>query len=156
VMNGLKLTPTPPDKLGVSVRATLQSTMPLPVSIGAANCLVTIDTLKGKAGFTDIGLTTDVQLSVDGATDLTNIHLMNTAVQNLDASMLDIQPAGMGLVDLLCLGADLPGIQQALVGVLQSTLTKQIDSRASDGFCAACMTQMDCDSFADACKSGKC
>src|SRR6185369_11309098 len=89
-------------------------------------------------------------------TDLTNIELANTKVLNLDASMLDITPqSGLGNT-IACGVANFGIIKGFIIGQLTTQLEDQVKSAASDGFCASCMTQDDCDGFADGCMGGKC
>lgn len=152
------LNTSPPNTLKFTVTTALTTPMAFPVEfdtglLGTAKCTVAIDTTKSNTQFKTVDLTGDVQFAVDATTDLTNITLANTTIKNLDQSMLTLksQPG-----DFLCTVANFGPIKSFIIGQLQKQLGDQISGAADGAFCAACKSQTDCDSFADACTNGQC
>jgi MYXO-CTERM domain-containing protein len=150
--------PTPPNVLHVVFTTQLVSQQQIPVEfntglIGTAKCLVTIDTTKGTAGHTDIDLLTDVQFPVNATTDTTGLNAMNTTINNLDASMLDLQSQPG---DFLCTIANFGPIKSFVIGQIQTQLTTQITDTINQQTCMKCMDKTDCNSFASDCKMGLC
>src|SRR5579871_4027224 len=156
-IQSVNLTPQPPKTLAVDIKTGLKSEMPIPITINqgiTAKCYFAIDTSKfQQAPYVQLDPT--IVFSVDQTTDLTNLAV-TTKVSNLDQSMLDITPqSGFGNL-IACGAANIGFIKGFIISQLTTQLQTQISSSVEGALCAKCMTQDDCDAFADSCTSGKC
>jgi MYXO-CTERM domain-containing protein len=154
----LVLQPTAPNVLHLDLTTQLKTVMKLPIEyntglIGTAKCLVTIDTTMSTSGMTAIDVVSDISFPVNKTTNETEIQLANTAINNLDQSMLTLesQPG-----DFLCTVANFGPIKSFLISQITGQLSGQISSTVQDNVCMKCMDKSDCDSFASDCQSGKC
>jgi hypothetical protein len=154
-IQSFSLTPTPPSTLAAVLTTQLKSEMPIPVTIKEGltlHCYLKIDTTMSTTAHKDIDIAPTINFSVDTTTDLTSITV-DTKINNLDASMLSLTGQSI-LDDISCGAADL--FKGLFLSTLQTQLQDQISKTANDAFCAKCMTQADCDSFADSCTGGQC
>ncbi len=154
----LVLAPTPPNALHLVLTTQLISLDQLPVEfdtglLGTAKCFVSIDTTMSTTAHKDIDIVSDIDFDVNATSDFTELDLQNTAVNNLDGSMLTLtsQPG-----DFLCTIANFGPIKSFVVGQLGSQLAGQLSSAISGNVCMKCMDKTDCPAYATDCVSSQC
>ena len=149
----LSLTPVAPEKVELDALFNLDTIQNLPVSFSILSCDIAIDTTHHDG---PIHVTGNLELPVNGTTDLTNIEVTDLTIANLTAADLTISdPPSAILPACTALGSLLPGqLIQFVIDQLTDQLKTQVQNAVSGATCMKCDSIDDCNSFATSCKGG--